>query len=151
MYNLDNIIPQKPPMRFIDKIADFEKNIVHCQATITDSHMFFCHDKKSIPHWVALEIMAQTAATYGKLKDNDIDGQPIVAFLLSARNYTTSVSQYAQNSVLDIYAECIILDNGTGVFNCMIKINNYETASVTINAHQPKNADDAKRIITRSI
>jgi predicted hotdog family 3-hydroxylacyl-ACP dehydratase len=151
MYDINNMIPQKPPMRLVDKIIGFKDETVHSQATITPTHIFFWNETKSIPHWVAIEIMAQTAAAYGKLKTEDYDAEASIGFLLSVRNYTTNVDSYSESSILDVYTECIILDSGTGVFKCKIEVDGKTTATVNINAHQPQNKDDAKKILTRSI
>jgi predicted hotdog family 3-hydroxylacyl-ACP dehydratase len=95
--------------------------------------------------------MAQTAAAYGKLKTEDYGDEASIGFLLSIRNYNTNVDSYTENSVLDIYTECIILDNGTGVFKGRVEVDGEVTATVNINAHQPQNQDDANKILTRSI
>jgi predicted hotdog family 3-hydroxylacyl-ACP dehydratase len=151
MYDINKMIPQKPPMRLVDKILGFHDETVHSQSTITPAHIFFCKESKSIPHWVAIEIMAQTAAAYGKLKTEDYGDEASIGFLLSIRNYNTNVDSYTENSVLDIYTECIILDNGTGVFKGRVEVDGEVTATVNINAHQPQNQDDANKILTRSI
>ena len=152
MYNLDNLIPQKPPMRFIDKLIGFENETVHCQSLITAEHLMFDENKQSIPHWTAVEIMAQTSAVYGKLKsiaNAIVDSEPPIAFLMSVRQYKTEIAEYKIDSLLDVYSECSMLDNGVGVFNCKIEVDNRVTASVVISAYQPQNNDEAKKVLQR--
>jgi predicted hotdog family 3-hydroxylacyl-ACP dehydratase len=154
MYDLDSLIPQKPPMRFIDKLIGFENETVHCQSIITPKHLLFNTDRNSIPHWTAVEIMAQTAAVYGKLQEiltgNSLDNEPKIAFLMSVRQYKTEITEYKNSSLLDVYAECSMMENGIGVFNCRIEINNKIMASVVISAYQPQNNDDAKKVLNRN-
>ena len=148
-YNIDKLIPHKPPMRLVDKFISFENETVHCQANIMDTHLFLSADKSFIQHWIGIEIMAQTAATYGKVSSKDTGDEPAIAFLLSIRNYRSDIKKYKIGSVLDVFAECLILDSGTGVFSCRIELDGEIVSSVTINAHQPQSSDDANKIIKR--
>ena len=154
MYDLDKLIPQKPPMRFIDKLINFENETIHCQSLITAEHLMFDENRQSIPHWIAVEIMAQTSAVYGKLQEiiagNQSDNEPKIAFLMSVRQYKTEVIEYKVDLLLDVYAECSMMENGIGVFNCRIEINNKVTASVVISAYQPQNNDEAKKVLHRN-
>ncbi|MFC4891665.1 beta-alanine--pyruvate aminotransferase [Pseudofrancisella aestuarii] len=152
MYDLDILIPQKPPMRMIDKCLDFNNNIIHCQAKITSNHLFFCDKRKSIPHWIAVEIMAQTSATFAKLDalgKTSIAKEPQVAFLMSIRQYKTEVLEYFENELLDIYSESVLIEDGVGVFKSKIEVNGKATASITISAYQPQNNIEVAKILTR--
>ncbi len=149
MYNLDNIIPQKPPMKVIDRVISFENEIVHAQAEITAEHLFYDATIDGIPHWVAVEIMAQTAAVYGKLNLDDTSEEPKIAFLMSIRNYKTEVTKYDVGMVLDVYAECIMLDNGVSAFEAKIEVDGQEMASIKINAYQPQNDEQAEAVLSR--
>ncbi|AJI74432.1 beta-alanine--pyruvate aminotransferase [Francisella philomiragia] len=155
MHNIADLIPHEPPMRLVDEFIAFEDNTVHCRTIVTDGNIFFDKQLDGIPHWVAVEIMAQTAASYGrasKLAASDAStNEPPVAFLLSVRGYKTDVKRYKTGSVLDIFAECIILDKGTGVFSCKVLLGQQEVASLTINAYQPQSFEDVKKVISREI
>jgi predicted hotdog family 3-hydroxylacyl-ACP dehydratase len=155
MYNIAELIPQKPPMRLVDEFVGFEGDTVHCRITIDETNIFFDKELEGIPHWVAIEIMAQTAGSYGKsskFSSNDGDNnEPSIAFLLSVRGYKTDVKSYRVGSVLDIFAECIIIDKGTGVFNCKVVQDGQQVASLTINAYQPQNYEDVEKVISREI
>ena len=148
-YNINKLIPHRPPMRLIDKFISYQNETVHCQTKITENNLFLSVDKSFIPHWIGIEIMAQTAATYGKVSSQNTSDEPEVAFLLSTRNYKSNIKKYKIGAVLDVFAECLILDSGTGVFSCRIEINGKTVSSVTINAHQPQDSDDANKIIKR--
>ena len=41
MYNIAELIPQKPPMRLVDEFVSFESETVHCRTTIDDTNIFF--------------------------------------------------------------------------------------------------------------
>ncbi|MBK2105966.1 ApeP family dehydratase [Francisella philomiragia] len=155
MHNIGDLIPHKPPMRLVDEFIAFEDNAVHCRTIVTDGDIFFDKQLDGIPHWVAVEIMAQTAASYGRASklasSNASTNEPPVAFLLSVRGYKTDVKRYETGSVLDIFAECIILDKGTGVFSCKVVLDQQEVASLTINAYQPQSFEDVKKVISREI
>ena len=149
MHNLDNIIPQKPPMRVIDRVISFEDEIVHAQAEITAKHLFYDATIGGIPHWVAVEIMAQTAAVYGKFSSDNTLDEPKIAFLMSIRNYKTEVVKYDAGMVLDVYAECIMLDSGVSAFEAKIEIDGRETANIKINAYQPQSDKQAEAVLNR--
>ena len=153
MNKLDQLIPQRPPMRMIDEFITCENQTVHCRSKITTQHLFFCHDKKSIPHWVAVEMMAQTAAVYACLyakQQAQDDDKPKIAFLMSVRQYKTAVAFYAENTIVDTYAECILIDNEVGVFDCRCEINGQWVASVKVSAYQPKDSKVAIESLIRS-
>ncbi|WP_150467968.1 beta-alanine--pyruvate aminotransferase [Francisella sp. SYW-9] len=155
MYNIAELIPQKPPMRLVDEFVSLENDTVHCRTTIDKDNIFFDKELEGIPHWVAIEIMAQTAASYGKaskFSSNDCENnEPSIAFLLSVRGYKTDVKSYKLGSVLEIFAECIILDKGTGVFSCKIVQDGQQVASLAINAYQPQNYRDVEKVVSREI
>lgn len=151
--NLEQLIPQRPPMRMIDEFIQCEDQTVHCRSHISAQHLFFCHDKKSVPHWVAVEMMAQTAAVYARLyaqQQAQDKGEPKVAFLMSVRQYKTEVVYYAENTIVDTYAECILIDNQVGVFDCRCEINGQRVASVKVSAYQPEDSKGAMASLTRS-
>ena len=149
MYNLDELIPQKPPMRFIDKVVNFGENISHCQTTLTADNLFYSKENNNIPHWVAVEIMAQTSAVYAKLHSQGNDNTPAVAFLMSVRQYKTNVSDYQVGDTLDVYSECVLIDNGVGVFKCKIMRENELTAQVTISAYQPQSNEEVSQVLDK--
>lgn len=152
--NLDDFIPQTAPMRMIDHFLSCIDQTVHCRTNITAQHLFFCHDKKAIPHWVAVEMMAQTAAVYACLyaqqQNTDHDNTPKVAFLMSVRQYKTQVELYAENMVIDTYAECVLIDNEVGVFECRCEVGGEVVANVKVSAYQPKDVVTAIENLARS-
>nr|WP_255321842.1 beta-alanine--pyruvate aminotransferase [Francisella halioticida] len=136
-------------MRLVDEFISFNNEIIHCRSTIRENNLFFIEKTNSIPHWVSIEMMAQTSAVYSKVNNPDPCIKPSIGFLLSIRKYKTSIKEYKLGNTLDIFAECIVLDKGTGVFNCKVKLNNSIVATVTMNAYQPEDINDTKKILKR--
>lgn len=153
IYNLDELIPQKPPMRLIDKCINFDQKVVHCQVEIKNNNIFFCDVRRAVPHWVAIEMMAQTSAVCAKLsslqekKNRCKESQ--MAFLMSVRQYKTEVIEYHENQVLDIFSEAVYIEDGMGLFKANMSINGKLIATVNISAYQPQSKAELSKVLTR--
>ena len=140
MTNLDKLLPQTTPMRFIDRIVRHSNDCIDCQSLITNSHVFFSSHLDGINHWIAIEIMAQSAAALAALiahsvTQTETSAKP--AFLMSVRGYQSFTEHYRVNSLLDIHTQKVFIDGNVGVFDSRISINGKTTAITKITAIEP--------------
>lgn len=87
---LKNIIPQQPPMLFIDGLidCDIEKTRGRCGLLVGENFNVALNADLSLPTYALIEMMAQTAAAtiYSTVvKNNQLP--PVKGLLLSVRNF----------------------------------------------------------------
>lgn len=136
--NLENALPQQPPMRLIDSIIEATDQLARCQTTIKKENIFYDNDAKGVYAWVGMELMAQTAAVFAS---NQGEGDtPQMGFLLSVRKFESKEPVFTVGETLEILAKKIYLEDNIGCFDCEIKINNQLIATGKLNAFQPDEA-----------
>ena len=61
-WQLDELIPHRPPMVLLDAVESFDPDALSLTARVTITpESLFC-EPEGVPNWVAIEYMAQTAA-----------------------------------------------------------------------------------------
>ncbi|WP_119343678.1 ApeP family dehydratase [Facilibium subflavum] len=136
-YNIDDILPQKPPMRFIDQIIKASDDKVLCQFTIRKDNLFYEPEIDGVYHWIGVEMMAQAAAVlayFQQLEDNRVKRE---GFLLSVRNCVSDLTWFTCGEILEICAQKVMIEPPLGVFNCSIMINGKSVATGKFSAYQP--------------
>ena len=62
---LTEILPHRPPMVYLDRVVSFDEGEIVCAATVGAEPCLLPQNADgSIPTWLGLEYMAQTAAAY---------------------------------------------------------------------------------------
>ncbi len=135
---LEKALPQKPPMRLVDRIVELNNNQAVCEAVIEKKHAFYRSEIDGIDSWIGIEMMAQTAAVfvYGH-QSKDYSQDATIAFLMSVRHFHASVTHFRIGSALTIIDNSIFLDNETGVFECQILQDGKNIAAARLSAYQP--------------
>ncbi|NNM60090.1 MAG: hypothetical protein HKM04_09800 [Legionellales bacterium] len=141
---LEKALPQKPPMRLIDRIIELNNTQAICEAFIEKNHIFYDSNIDGLAPWIGIEMMAQTAAVFVYGHQNKIDGvenrglkEAKIAFLMSVRQFHTTISHIPAGSTLIIIANSIFLDEETGVFECQILQDSKAVAEARLSAYQP--------------
>ena len=134
---IETLVPHATPMIFVDEAVNIEKKSIHCRVTVKESNLFFNPESRSIPAYVGIEFMAQSISAWSgyhaSLKGDD---SPI-GFLLGSRRYNVSVDQFSEGSILDVYAEQIMENNGMAVFSGRIEHQGNEIAHCQLNVYVP--------------
>ncbi|GBF22667.1 3-hydroxydecanoyl-[acyl-carrier-protein] dehydratase [Candidatus Gastranaerophilus sp. (ex Termes propinquus)] len=138
-FNLEKLLPHKPPMILIDKVleVDFERKKIVCEVKITPNQMFYDKTINGVSSFLGLEFMAQTAGCYVHLKSGE-DKEPQIGFLLGTRLYKSALDTFLKGRVYTISACEVFSDDTMASFECFIYDNDQECASAVINAYQPK-------------
>ena len=138
--DMESVVPHRAPMLLIDGVESFdaERKHVTVSARIRPDSPFF--DGEGVPAWVAIEYMAQAAATLAGLGDSieDPGGKPRPGLLLGTRCLTLSADRFAVGATYRISAFCTFDDSTAAAFQCeMTDDAGRVVASVSLNAYRP--------------
>ncbi len=140
MEDLVRLLPHRPPMVLIDGVEAFdpEAKRVVVSVKIDDSVLFFSDG--GVPSWVAIEYMAQAAATLAGLRDRLLapDCAPRAGMLLGTRRMDVELSRFVAGETYHASAECVFEDSDAASFQCEIRdVTDRVVASATLNAYRP--------------
>ena len=138
-YPIEQIVPHAHPMILIDRLIDYSPDSARCEVDIKPGINFFDNARLSVPSYVGLEYLAQSIAAYANVQ-KILNGEEVaLGFLVSARNYKASVSEFPAGaklitSVTKLFKE----ENGLSVFDCTITSNNDVIIETKINVFEPE-------------
>jgi len=135
--SIETLIPHSNPMIFVDEVVYATDESIHCRVKIKDTNLFFNHKLRAIPAYVGIEFMAQSIAAWSGYHANRQGKSSPIGFLLGSRRYNVSVEQFPEGTILDIYAEQVMENNGMAVFNGKIKHQEDEIAECQLNVYVP--------------
>ncbi len=120
-----DLLPHRPPMLLINEVVSLSQSQSEALVTLKDQPPFSSRSE-SVPAWVGLEYMGQTAALIAGYQQREGYCEPHLGFLLGCRNYTTNVSQFELGTPLLISAEqATVVGESLATFKCTIA--NFET------------------------
>lgn len=133
--NVERFIPHRKPMALIDEIIEINQDLVHAKTIITKGNIFYDAQINGIYAWVGIEFMAQTMAAFASSQNPH--QEPQIGYLISVRNFSSTVPYFALGETLDIMAHKEFLQQDIGVFQCEIFSKNKLLASAKLSAYQP--------------
>ncbi|HWD33626.1 MAG TPA: hotdog family protein [Pseudomonas sp.] len=115
---LAELLPHAGDMILIDQIDAFDEDQVHTRLTVRPGGLFNGADG-SLPAWVGIELMAQSAAAFAGCRART-QGKPVaLGFLLGTRKFECNVECFPAGAELHIHARPSLEDdNGMAVFEC---------------------------------
>ncbi|PIQ42507.1 MAG: hypothetical protein COV52_10285 [Gammaproteobacteria bacterium CG11_big_fil_rev_8_21_14_0_20_46_22] len=134
-YDLDRLLPQKPPMRLLDEVLEIGESTITAKASVTSEHLFFDPVRQSVPAHVGVEMMAQAMSAFASAQGGH--DEPRLGFLISVRQFSSTVSEFACGDELLIRAEKVLMDDQMAVFSCEIYCDNDCLAKAKLSAYQP--------------
>lgn len=134
-YDLDRLLPQKPPMRLLDDVIEIGESTITAKVVITSEHLFFDPVRQSVPVHVGVEMMAQAMSTFASAQGGH--DEPRLGFLISVRQFSSMVNEFACGDELTIRAEKVLMDEQMAVFTCEIYCDNDCLAKAKLSAYQP--------------
>lgn len=146
-YNLENILPHKPPMILIDDITEInlDEGRLNAIVKITPQKRFYEPKNNGVNSLAGLEFMAQTIGCYAFFKSQT--EKPIMGLLLGARLFNNKIDYYKNGEEYTIKVHEVFTDNEIVVFDCLIyDKNNDEIASATINAYQSEKVKELIKV-----
>ena len=133
-------MPHDEPMALIDTVLECRPSYIKTQVEITPASLFLRNN--TVPAWVGIEYMAQTAAAWSGVISNNAGqmvAKPPIGYLLGTRHYSAHCSGFNIGDILHIHAKCLLHSaDGLGSFECRIERDGETVALATLSVFQPK-------------
>lgn len=141
-WTLDELLPHRPPMVFLDGIASFEPDAKRLTArvTITPEQIFFFKGVGGVPNWAAIEYMAQASAALAGCWDKTVapSERARPGLLLGTRKLTLKTDVFAAGKTYVVTAENAFSDAEAASFACLMQDDEgNEVASAVLSAYRP--------------
>lgn len=132
-YPLDEVLPHRPPMTLIDGVVSVDSEARLLKA-------FVVARREWSENWVAIELMAQTAAALAGHVDRaeGYTGPARPGFLLGTRRLDLSVPRFEPGRRYEITAKCVFNDAESASFECEVTDGEAVVAKATLNAYRPQ-------------
>jgi predicted hotdog family 3-hydroxylacyl-ACP dehydratase len=146
MYDIEEIIKHRKPMRLVDKLICFDEDSACVSADINEDSEFYQSDKLGVPSYIGIEYMAQSIAAQAGANELANDKGIRLGFLLGTRKYKPNVAYFPRGTRLLIKAEKLLVDAaGLSVFDCTIVAEDQPEillAQAKINVYQPEDSTE---------
>lgn len=141
LYPIDQVVPQKFPMRLIDEIVAREAESLTCTVTVHADGLFF-QAGRGVPAHIALEWMAQTCAAFAGCEALDGDGAVRIGFLLGTRDFRASQRWFAEHEQFYVRARLEYRDEEFASFSCTLSraLDGPVLARAGLNVFHPRDA-----------
>ncbi|MDP2876375.1 MAG: hypothetical protein Q8O00_09340 [Holophaga sp.] len=131
MKPIQEFVPQHPPMLLLDAVVEVSETLCRTSLRVNPA-AWYANADGTMPAWLGLELMAQTAAAHSGWKNRDA-ASPKCGYLLGTRRYQSTLAHFPADSTLVIQAE---LDYagvfGQSAFLCQISLNETTVAEATL-------------------
>lgn len=144
---LSYLLPHTKPMLMVDELVAVGPEQVHCRTCVSGLNPFFDAQRQHLPGYVGIELLAQTVAGWAGYQAWQAGRQPDIGFLLGSRRYHSEVSAFDVGTVLDLYGERILDNQGMAVFSCRIEIEGQSVATSQLNVYVPATAKLAQMVV----
>lgn len=132
-------LPHRAPMLLLDELVEVKDNGCIAKVTIHADMPFM--EEQGLPSWVGIEIMAQTIALFGGVKERLKDQPPKLGFLLGSKSFEMGQDYFAIGEELLVEIDLQFLNrHQIGIFNCQIQTSS-STSKATILVSQPDDVD----------
>lgn len=144
MYDIEDIIKHRKPMRLIDKLISFDENSACVLVNISEASEFYQAKLQGVPSYIGIEYMAQCIAAQAGANELAADGNIKLGFLLGTRKYKPNTVCFPNGKTLQVSVTRLMEDAaGLSVFDCSIVSNDQKAtilAQAKINVFQPENS-----------
>ena len=145
MYEIEQVIKHRLPMRLVDKLLTFDDTSAQTEITISHNSLFFDEEAGGVPSYIGIEYMAQTIAAYAGANDLSKNVEPKLGFLLGTRKYKPAVPFFKEGQVLTLETKKVVQDSsGLSVFDCQIwdrEDSDKVLVKAAINVFQPEDVE----------
>ncbi len=146
MYDIEDIIKHRKPMRLVDKLISFDEDKACVSVAINENCEFYQAEKKGVPSYIGIEYMAQAIAAHAGAKELENGNDIRLGFLLGSRKYKPSTAYFTNGVTLLVYVEKLLVDAaGLSVFDCEIVAKSQPEivlAKAKVNVYQPEDSTE---------
>ena len=138
---IEKLVPHRHPMVLVERMLEFRETESVCETTIRPDSLFL--EKRGLPAFVGLEIMAQSVAAHGGYRAYR-NGEPVrIGFLLGTPRFTTHRAYFPMGSTLRIEVKQTWGDDQMMSFYCEIRdgLTAELLQATNLNVFQPNDLD----------
>ena len=141
-WTLDDLLPHRAPMVFLDGVESFDAvtRTLTATVTVTPEHVLYSPSLGGVPTWAGIEFMAQAAAALAGCidKERDPDRPPRPGLLLGTRRLDMRIDSFAAGRTYRVTVVSTFWDDETAAFACAIVDDaGAVVAEAALNAYRP--------------
>lgn len=135
---IDSYLPHKAPMILLDRVISSHASQTICEVEVNTDGVLapFLTDKKALPSWYFIELMAQTVGVWNGLRLKQHQTIPKIALLLGVRRFESAITEASLNDMITIEANMVLFDETLSSFQCSLYINGQAISSGNIVAYE---------------
>lgn len=142
MYNLEDILPQRPPMILLSRVIEFDlkaKTIIS-EVDISSKSMFFDSATKGVPSYAGLEYIAQTIGCLFGIEDLISGKIPQIEFMIGSKNFEIFIQTFSEFCTYRILVEQqFSLENMSVFYGKILNDENYVYAQGDVKVYRSEN------------
>lgn len=120
---LFDLLPHRPPMLLLDRLADVGNTFASAEVDISPSASFYQPDH-GVPSWIAIEYMGQTAALIAGYQLQQGTVAPHQGLLLGSRKFHAFVPYFNEQTTLLVRcSELAVVGENLATFDCEVTDN----------------------------
>ncbi|MCG8377142.1 MAG: hypothetical protein MI702_11740 [Chlorobiales bacterium] len=122
MKDLTQILCHRPPMIFLDEVAEYGDDYLTAVVQIREGIPFY-RNPDGVPAWVGIEYMAQAIAAFAGIRAKNA-GNPIpLGLLIGCRRYAANRPGFAPGERIEVcIKELAAEEYGLGSFDCTLNL-----------------------------
>jgi predicted hotdog family 3-hydroxylacyl-ACP dehydratase len=133
---VEALVPHRSGMLLIDRVLSDDGDTTRAHATVREDGLFV--REGFLPSYVGIELMAQTIAVWGGLRQREKNEPMRLGFLLGTRRFESTVDGFPTGAELEVEAHFeIVSELGLAVFSCRIFHQAVACVTASINVFQP--------------
>ena len=132
--SIDKLVLHRAPMLLLDRVEDDGHLTTTCGLTIRQDSTFV--ENGAVPSCVALEYMAQCAATHAGLRGVRKGEPPRVGYLIGARDVEFLVDEFRVGERIRVVVSHVWGDDELGQFEARVESNGRYVAGALLSVYQ---------------
>lgn len=137
-----DLVPHTGDAVLIDQVSAADPGVTTATATVRGCAPFG-EDGADWPAWLCIEVMAQTVAAAAGAREFRPGVRPRLGLLLGVRHFRCDVDTVPEGSPVVVEArESSRNDDGTGVFDCVLRVAGSAVATATLAVYLPDSVED---------
>ena len=144
MYNIEEVIKHRKPMRLVDELISFNESSACVLVNINEDSEFYQDAHQGVPSYLGNEYMAQCIAAQAGANELASGRELKLGFLLGTRRYKPMTTYFKRGITLKVTATRLMEDAaGLSVFDCEIADYNQENTILVqskVNVFQPEDS-----------
>ncbi len=138
-WTVEELVPHRGEMSWLSRIVRVDERCSIAEADIREG-MFFLRDGR-LGVWTGVEFMAQTVAAWAGGRAQREGRSVVIGMLVGSRQYLAHCQHFSVGQTLRIESQLELLaDNGLGMFDCKISIDDAVVASARLSVFEPPDA-----------